>query len=216
MSTRFTGPFQKTPQEQQSHLKIACAPTRGPSWTLRSQHNWINIYSDAPYGIEANTAQDTVCPSVNDNCVDQHKEPCHTKNWEVIKLPNDRWKQDPHTTNVIEQDSDDRRMFDIGIDRKTWEILSSAPFVEALLMKKVRGIQVHFKPLHNSHVRREGSGLNQSKMFGLLLDENRKAVTPGTTFLARNVFSDAGLSYVSRIHRTWDMDPDFISYGASE
>jgi hypothetical protein len=44
-----------------------------------------------------------------------------------------------------------------------------------------------------------------------LLDENRKTVTPGTTFLARNVFSDAGLSYVSRMHWTWDMNPHFIS-----
>lgn len=78
--------------------------------------------------------------------------------------------------------------------------MSSAPFIKQLLTKNIYGINVHFQ--RSSRI----------KSFGLLVDENNKPVIPGTTFLAREVFAEAGLSFKSRNHQTWDTShPDNVS-----
>jgi hypothetical protein len=54
MSARWTGPFQRTEQEQARRLLVACAPKKGTSsWTVREHYNRFHVFSEGPYGKES-------------------------------------------------------------------------------------------------------------------------------------------------------------------
>jgi hypothetical protein len=106
----------------------------------------------------------------------------------IIKLPNDKWQAECRQDSEKDDDEEKNDTVNIGINRKTWEILSSAPFMQRLFSQYIYGINVHF-------VDKGTEGLSSRfKSFGLLLDENDEPVAPGTNYLAKDIFVKAGLS----------------------
>jgi hypothetical protein len=105
-----------------------------------------------------------------------------------IKLPNDRWQLEYHdATTDIGKDHDSRCVV-IDIDHLTWELLCSAPFFNRLLTKNIYAIKVYCtNPSTCSQTGEEGSS-SRCNIFGLLVDSYQKPVSPGTTFLAREVY----------------------------
>jgi hypothetical protein len=185
-------------------------------WTLRQDYNRFCVFSEAPYG---NKSQDIIAAD-QETTVDNFDETGKSDELETasacstINLPDDRWKHGPQQVSTSKEGNEPCIPVDIGINRKTWEILSSAPFMKRLLSQHICAVEVNFTPSPGSQndSRANASSVpNCYKSFGLLLDNNKKPVLPGETFLARDVFDDTGLSNMPRKHQTWNANSDLVS-----